>query len=118
MPVQRFCNVDGPRPAGGDPEDGRRNRDRTDRSVRGPAAQAVDLKEAYSMADDDRDTVVVRDSGSGAGMILGILAVIIVLAGLWYFAMGPGSGGGTTTQENNPDVNIEVPVEPVEPAPS
>jgi hypothetical protein len=32
--------------------------------------------------------------------------------------MGPGSGGGTTTQENNPDVNIEVPVEPVEPAPS
>ena len=52
-------------------------------------------------------------------MILGILAVIIVLAGLWYFAMGPGSGGGTTTQENNPDVNIEVPVEePVEPAPS
>ena len=54
------------------------------------------------MADDydDKDTVVVRDSGSSAGMILGILAVIIVLAGLWYFAMGPGSGGGTTTQEN------------------
>ena len=52
-------------------------------------------------------------------MILGILAVIIVLAGLWYFAMGPGSsGGGTTTQENNPDVNIEVPVEPVAPAAS
>jgi hypothetical protein len=70
------------------------------------------------MADDfDRDTVVVRDEGSSAGMILGILAIIIVLAGLWYFAMGPGAGGGTT-QENNPDVNIEVPVEPVEPAPS
>ena len=73
------------------------------------------------MADDnnDHDTVVVKDSGSSAGMILGILAVIIVLAGLWYFAMGPGSGGGTTTQEINPDVNIEVPAEePVEPAPS
>jgi hypothetical protein len=70
------------------------------------------------MADDyDRDTVVVRDEGSSAGMILGILAIIIVLAGLWYFAMGPGAGGGTT-QENNPDVNIEVPAEPVEPAPS
>ena len=72
------------------------------------------------MADDnnDHDTVVVKDSGSSAGMILGIIAVIIVLAGLWYFAMGPGSGG-TTTNENNPDVNIEVPVEePVEPAPS
>ena len=63
------------------------------------------------MADDfDRDTVVVREEGSSAGMILGVLAIIIVLAGLWYFAMGPGSGG-TTTQENNPDVNIEVPVE-------
>jgi len=72
------------------------------------------------MTDDhDHDTVVVKDSGSSTGMILGILAVIIVLAGLWYFAMGPGSsGGGTTTQENNPDVNIEVPVEPVEPNPS
>ena len=64
---------------------------------------------------NDHDTVVVKDSGSSAGMILGILAVIIVLAGLWYFAMGPGSGGGTTTQETN----VEVPVEePVEPAPS
>jgi hypothetical protein len=63
------------------------------------------------MADDfDRDTVVVREEGSSAGMILGVLAIIIVLAGLWYFAMGPGSGG-TTTQENNPDVNIEVPAE-------
>ena len=62
------------------------------------------------MADDfDRDTVVVRDEGSSAGMILGVLAIIIVLAGLWYFAMGPGAGG-TTTQENT-DVNIEVPVE-------
>ena len=70
------------------------------------------------MADDyDRDTVVVRDSGSNAGMILGIIAVIIVLAGLWYFALGPGSSGGATTQENN--TNIEVPAEePVEPAPS
>ena len=62
------------------------------------------------MADDyDRDTVVVREEGSSAGMILGILAIIIVLAGLWYFAMGPGAGG--TTQESNPDVNVEVPAE-------
>jgi len=63
------------------------------------------------MADDfDRDTVVVREEGSSAGMILGVLAIIIVLAGLWYFVMGPGSGG-TTTQEGNPDVNIEAPLE-------
>lgn len=60
----------------------------------------------------DHDTVVVERGGGGGGMILGILAIVLVLAGLWYFAMGPGSGG--TTQENNPDVNIEVenPVEP------
>jgi hypothetical protein len=76
-------------------------------------AQAIDGRRPSEMADDyDRDTVVVRDSGSSAGMILGIIAVIIVLAGLWYFAMGPGSGGGTT-QENN--TNVEVPAEPVEP---
>jgi hypothetical protein len=70
------------------------------------------------MADDydDRDTVVVRDSGSQTGMILGIIAVIIVLAGLWYFALGPGSSGGTTTQENN--TNIEAPIESVAPVPS
>jgi hypothetical protein len=67
------------------------------------------------MTHEDRDTVVVTDSGSSTGLILGVLVVVIVLAGLWYFAMGPGAGGGTT-QENNPDVNIEVPVEPpVEP---
>jgi hypothetical protein len=62
------------------------------------------------MADDfDRDTVVVREEGSSTGMILGVLAIIIVLAGLWYFAMGPGAGG--TTQESNPGVNVEAPLE-------
>ena len=66
------------------------------------------------MADDyDRDTVVVREEGSSAGMIIGILAIIIVLAGLWYFAMGPGAGSGTT--QDGTDVNVEVPAEPVEP---
>ncbi len=38
----------------------------------------------------DRDTVVVRDGGSSTGLILGIIAVIIVLAGAWYFLHGPG----------------------------
>jgi hypothetical protein len=83
-------------------------------------SRSVDWKEANHMADDydrDRDTIVVRDEGSSTGMIIAVLAIIIVLAGLWYFAMGPGAGGGTT-QEGNPDVNIELPVEPVEPAPS
>lgn len=58
--------------------------------------------------DDDRDTVVVREEGSSAGMILGVLAIIIVLAGLWYFTMGPGAG---TTQEGNPGVNVEAPID-------
>jgi hypothetical protein len=118
MPVQRFCNVGGPRPAPCPAEDVGTTAIADGGSAPAGRPPAVDRKEAQTMTDDDRDTVVVRDSGSGAGMILGIIAVIIVLAGLWYFAMGPGAGGGTTTQENNPDVNIEVPVEPVEPAPS
>ena len=67
----------------------------------------------------DHDTVVVRDGGSGTGVILGVLVVVLVLAGLWYFTMGPGAdGGGGTTQENNPDVNIEVPIEPPAEAPA
>ena len=53
----------------------------------------------------DRDTVVVRDGGSSTGLILGIIAVIIVLAGAWYFLMGPGA----TTNSNAPsDVNVDV----------
>lgn len=60
----------------------------------------------------DRETVVVREGGSGAGMILGIIAIILVVAAIWYFALGPGAGtfGGDQTQEG-PNVNIEVPVE-------
>jgi hypothetical protein len=55
----------------------------------------------------DRDTVVVRDGGSSTGLILGIIAVIIVLAGAWYFLMGPGAGTTSTSQDTN--VNIEAP---------
>ena len=40
----------------------------------------------------DRDTVVVKDGGSSTGVILGIIAIIIVLALGWYFLMGPGAG--------------------------
>jgi hypothetical protein len=53
----------------------------------------------------DRDTVVVRDGGSSTGLILGIIAVIIVLAGAWYFLMGPGA---TTTNNAPTDVNVDV----------
>jgi hypothetical protein len=56
----------------------------------------------------DRDTVVVNDGGSGMGVILGVIAVILVLAGLWYFLMGPGAGSSTTAP-NDVDVNVELP---------
>ncbi len=54
--------------------------------------------------DHDRDTVVVRDGGSSSGMILGIIAVIIVLAGAWYFLMG--HCANTTPNNVNVDVNL------------
>jgi hypothetical protein len=60
----------------------------------------------------DRDTVVVNDGGSGMGVILGVIAVILVLAGLWFFLMGPGAGSSTTT---NPDVDVNVQLPSVAP---
>lgn len=62
----------------------------------------------------DRDTVVVRDGGSSTGMILGIIAVIIVLAGAWYFLAGPGA----STTSNPTDVNVDVTLPSVAPASS
>ena len=60
----------------------------------------------------DRDVVVERDSGPGVGMIIGIiLAVVIVLALIWFLGFGGFEG-------NNPgtDVNVNVPA-PGEQAP-
>lgn len=62
----------------------------------------------------DRDTVVVRDGGSSTGMILGIIAVIIVLAGAWYFLAGPGAN----TTSNPSDVNVDVNLPSLAPAAS
>jgi hypothetical protein len=64
--------------------------------------------------DHDRDTVVVRDGGSSSGMILGIIAVIIVLAGAWYFLMGPGAN----TTSNPSDINVDVNLPSLAPAAS
>ena len=55
----------------------------------------------------DRDTVVVKDGGSSTGAILGIIAIIIVLALGWYFLMGPGAS--STSQPNDVNVNVELP---------
>jgi hypothetical protein len=55
----------------------------------------------------DRDTVVVNDGGNGLGVILGVIAVILVLAGLWYFLIGPGAG--STSTPSDVDVNVTLP---------
>jgi hypothetical protein len=55
----------------------------------------------------DHDTVVVKDGGSSTGVILGIIAIVIVLALGWYFLMGPGAG--TTSNTNDTNINVELP---------
>jgi hypothetical protein len=59
---------------------------------------------------DQRETVVVKDGGSSTGVILGIIALILVLAAGWYFLLGPGAG--STSAPSDIDVNIEAPVAP------
>jgi hypothetical protein len=56
---------------------------------------------------DHRDTVVVKEGGSGAGLMLGVIVLIIVLAAGWYFLIGPGAG--TTEAPGDINVNVELP---------
>lgn len=56
---------------------------------------------------EHRDTVVVKDGGSSTGLLLGIIAIVIVLAAGWYFLMGPGAN--STTAPNDINVNVELP---------
>jgi hypothetical protein len=55
----------------------------------------------------DPNTVIVKDGGSNSAVILGIIAIIIVLALGWYFLMGPGAGGSSQSQDTN--INVQVP---------
>jgi hypothetical protein len=58
----------------------------------------------------DKNTVVVKDGGgSGAGMILGIIAVIAIVAAIWFFAIGPGSGSKSSTNDGGTTINVELP---------
>ena len=56
---------------------------------------------------DQHDTIVVKDGGSSAGVMIALVALLIVLAGAWYFLMGPGAG--STTAPNDINVNVELP---------
>ena len=53
--------------------------------------------------DHDHDTVVVEDRGSGMGAILAVIGILVLLAAVWYFALGPGAG--TTTNDGGGTVN-------------
>ncbi len=55
---------------------------------------------------EHHDTVVVKDGGSSMGLILGIIVVILLIAGAWYFLMGPGAG---TTAPSDINVNVQLP---------
>ena len=57
----------------------------------------------------DRETVVVKEGSSGAGMILGILAILAIVAAIWFFAIGPGAGSNTGTNGGGTTVNDPVP---------
>lgn len=50
---------------------------------------------------EHRDSVVARDGGSSSGLLLAILAVVLVLAGAWFFLLGPGANSTTTPNEIN-----------------
>jgi hypothetical protein len=56
---------------------------------------------------DQRDTIIVKDGGSSAGVIMGIVAILVVLALAWYFLMGPGAS--TSTQSNDTNITVELP---------
>ena len=56
---------------------------------------------------EHRDTVVVREGGTGFGAIVGILAIIVALAIAWYLLLGPGASNGS--RPNDINVNVAVP---------
>jgi hypothetical protein len=64
-----------------------------------------------TMTHDHDHDVVVDNRGSGVGAILGVIVIIALIVGIWYFAFGPGQGafGGTTDQPNDINVNVELP---------
>lgn len=64
------------------------------------------------MTDDhdhvDRE-VIVTDSGSGMGAILGVIVVLLLLAAIWWFTLGPGATGTGTDAGGDTDIDINVP---------
>jgi hypothetical protein len=73
------------------------------RMGRRPAHQQPhDLLEMPLMTNEHHDTVVIEDGrgGNGMGAVVGIIAILVLLAAVWYFALGPGAGSTSTTNNN------------------
>jgi hypothetical protein len=77
------------------------------------------------MTHEHRDTVVVDRDGGGSGMgaILGIIAILVLLAAVWYFALGPGAsstapsgGSGTDTPAASQQAPADAPPASAAPA--
>ena len=63
---------------------------------------------------DDHDTVVVDSGGSSMGAILGVIAILVLLVAVWYFALGPGAtstgnGSGGSGSGDKPAATQQLP---------
>jgi hypothetical protein len=107
--------------------------DGSDTVVTGPARPAADgsttgplhrtsLETPLMTHEHEHDTVVVdEDRGTGMGAMLGVIAIIVLLAAVWFFALGPGAGNTTynnTTNNNNGGGNTPAQTQPAAPASS
>jgi hypothetical protein len=68
------------------------------------------------------DVVVTGDggSGAGAGLIVGVLIVILAIGfAIWYFGFNPANNkSGTDINVQPPQINVNVPSAPAKPASS
>ena len=71
-------------------------------------------------SDHDHHDVVVEDRGNSSGAILGVIVILALLIGFWFFAFGPGQGtfGGSTSSNSGTDINVDVNLPSGEPAAS
>ncbi len=57
----------------------------------------------------DHETVVVTDGRSNSGVLAGIVLVILLRVGIWFFVLG-GNGGTNATNNttNNPVPSLDI----------
>ncbi len=53
----------------------------------------------------DQREVVVKEGGSGAGVLLGVILLLVLIAVGWYFLFGPGTAPGPGSL----DINVQLP---------